>query len=35
VLDHFGWLAAAPHPFGWSRALGIVALFLGTWLIVR
>jgi transporter family-2 protein len=35
ALDHFGWLAASPHPFGWSRAAGIVALFFGTWLIVR
>jgi transporter family-2 protein len=34
-LDHIGWLAATPHPFGWSRAAGVAALFLGTWLVLR
>jgi uncharacterized membrane protein YdcZ (DUF606 family) len=35
ALDHFGWLGAAPHPFGAGRALGMALLLVGTWLVVR
>ena len=35
VLDHFGWLGAGPHPFSATRALGLVVLLIGTWLVVR
>lgn len=34
-LDHFGWLVEAVRTFDASRVLGVVVLFLGTWLIVR
>lgn len=35
LLDHFGWLGAGPHPFSATRALGLVVLLIGTWLVVR
>jgi len=35
ILDHFGWLGAAPHPLGAGRALGMALLLVGTWLVVR
>lgn len=35
LLDHFGWLGATLHPLTPTRALGIVVLLVGTWLIVR
>ena len=35
VLDHFGWLGVDVRTFGLGRALGIVALFAGTWLMLR
>ena len=34
-LDHFGWLVDSVRPFDGSRALGVVILFLGAWLVVR
>ncbi len=34
-LDHFGFLVEQVRVFDASRALGVVVLFLGTWLIVR
>lgn len=35
VLDHFGALGAVQRSFDAFRGLGIAALLLGTWLIVR
>jgi len=35
ILDHFGLLGAIHRPLDVSRAIGVVVLFLGTWLIVR
>lgn len=35
VLDHNGWLGAAPRPVDWSRALGLVVMLVGVWLTVR
>jgi transporter family-2 protein len=35
ILDHFGLLGAIHRPLDVSRAVGMVVLFLGTWLIVR
>lgn len=35
VLDHFGWLGAAVRPFDLPRIAGLLALGLGTWLVVR
>lgn len=34
-LDHFGLLVDTVRSFDPSRALGVVILFLGTWLVVR
>ena len=34
-LDHFGLLVDVARPFDASRVLGVVVLFLGTWLVVR
>lgn len=35
LLDHFGLLGAAVRPLDPLRVLGMLVLFLGTWLIVR
>jgi transporter family-2 protein len=35
LLDHFGWLGAAPHPLSAARAAGLAILLVGTWLVVR
>ena len=35
VLDHFGLLVEVARPFDATRVLGVVILFLGTWLVVR
>jgi transporter family-2 protein len=35
LLDNFGLLGASVRPIDISRILGIAALFLGTWLMVR
>ena len=35
ALDHFGWLGAAVRPLTLSRALGILVLVLGIWLVIR
>ncbi len=35
VLDQFGWLGADIRPIDIGRLVGIVVLFLGTWLIIR
>ncbi len=34
VFDHFGWLAAI-RPIDLPRLLGILFLFLGTWIVLR
>ncbi len=35
ALDHFGWLGAAVRPLTLSRALGILVLLVGVWLVIR
>ena len=35
VLDHFGLLGAVHRPLDLSRAIGMLVLFVGTWLMVR
>jgi bacterial/archaeal transporter family-2 protein len=35
VLDYYGWLGAAVRPLDAARALGILVLLLGVWLIIR
>ncbi len=35
LLDHFGLLGAAVRTLDLGRAVGMVVLFIGTWLIVR
>ncbi len=35
LLDHFGLLGAAVRSLDLGRAIGMVILFIGTWLIVR
>ena len=34
-LDHFGLLVEAVREFDLTRVIGVVILFLGTWLVVR
>ena len=35
VTDHFGWLGVPQRSLDLSRILGLVALILGTWLVIR
>jgi transporter family-2 protein len=35
VIDHFGWLGVAARPIDLSRAIGVLVLMLGGYLIVR
>ena len=35
VLDQFGWFGVAVRPLDGTRALGLLALLLGAWLVVR
>ena len=35
IIDHFGLLGATHHPLDLSRVVGMVILFVGTWLIIR
>ncbi|MEA1871627.1 MAG: DMT family transporter [Candidatus Bipolaricaulota bacterium] len=35
ILDHFGILGATPRPLDVSRVVGMLILFLGTWLVIR
>lgn len=35
LLDHFGWLGATVRPLDWQRAIGVVLLLMGVWLILR
>lgn len=34
-LDHHGWLVDQVRTFDTSRGLGVVAVLIGTWLVVR
>jgi len=34
IFDHFGWLTAV-HPLDFPRLLGILFLFVGTWIVLR
>jgi len=35
VIDHFGWIGVSVRPFGLNCALGIGALLVGAWLVLR
>lgn len=35
IIDHFGLLGATHHPLDISRIVGMLVLFVGTWLIIR
>lgn len=35
VFDHFGWLGAPCHALDAGRVVGILAIAVGTWLVVR
>ena len=35
VIDHFGWFNVPMRPLDLSRGAGLLALILGTWLVVR
>jgi len=35
IIDHFGLLGATQHPLDLSRVIGILILFVGTWLVIR
>jgi len=35
ILDRTGFLGLAQQPFEWPRAIGAIAITLGTWLVVR
>ncbi len=35
IIDNFGLLGATHHPLDPSRVIGIMILFLGTWLVIR
>lgn len=35
LFDHFGWLNADLHPITLSRAIGMIVLLVGVWLILR
>jgi transporter family-2 protein len=35
IIDHFGVLQATHHTLDLSRAVGILVLLLGTWLVIR
>jgi len=35
ILDHYGFLGSVQHTFDLRRLIGMLVLFVGTWLIVR
>ena len=35
LVDHFGWFGLEARTLDLSRTLGIGALILGTWLVIR
>ena len=35
ILDHFGWLGLPQHSFNIARALGVIFLIAGAWLVTQ
>jgi transporter family-2 protein len=35
TIDHYGWLDTDVRPFEFTRALGVVVMFVGVWLMLR
>ncbi len=35
LSDHFGWLGVMVRPLDGTRAVGLIVLLVGTWLVVR
>ena len=35
VLDQYGWLGAMARPLDFSRAIGLIVVFMGVWLTVK
>ena len=35
TVDHFGWLGVDIRSFDVNRAIGVTALFIGAWLVLR
>lgn len=35
IIDHFGWLGMPQHSFNVARALGVVLLVAGAWLVTQ
>lgn len=35
LFEHYGWMGLPVHPASWSRALGVVLLAAGAWLVSR
>ena len=35
ILDHFGWLGLAQHPFDLARGFGLLVVLAGVWLTVK
>jgi len=35
LIDHFGWLGFPVHEINWKRALGVVLLLTGVWLVKK
>lgn len=35
LIDHFGWFGLTIRPLTATRTLGLIAMLIGTWLVVR
>ncbi|MEO0572845.1 MAG: DMT family transporter [Bacteroidota bacterium] len=35
LIDHFGWLGFPVHQINWKRALGVLLLLTGVWLVKK
>jgi bacterial/archaeal transporter family-2 protein len=35
LVDHFGWLGAEVRPLDLTRAVGLAAVLIGSWLVLR
>lgn len=35
LIDHFGWLGFPVHQINWKRALGVLLLLSGVWLVKK
>ncbi|MGB1250832.1 MAG: DMT family transporter [Candidatus Promineifilaceae bacterium] len=35
VVDHYGWFDVPVHPLDMTRIGGLIALVIGTWLVIR